>query len=213
MLFLDLTTSKHPDYTKVVRRLKHNHTYLDAGCCLGQDIRKLIYDGAPSSAAMYGIDIEPAFFDLGYELFRDKTRLNATFVAANLSQTSIPSLERLQGSFDIISVQNLFHLFNLEVQRTVARNLVSLIKPIAGSFIFGLQVGSTEGREVGGLANGATAFAHSIETWEKFWQDIGEATDSKWCVRVQVEETPDWFQGQRWAMSSMIILVFTAVRQ
>ncbi|MCJ1384810.1 hypothetical protein MMC17_007928 [Xylographa soralifera] len=170
-------------------------------------------DGAPSSAVIYGIDIEPAFFDLGYKLFRDKNRLNATFIATDLTQTSLPSLERLQGSFNIISAQNLIHLFNLEDQKTVARNLVSMTKPIAGSLIFGLQVGSTEGKEVGGLAKGTAAFAHSVETWANFWQDIGEATDSKWYVRVQAEVAPEWFKLRRWAMSSMIVLVFTVVRQ
>ncbi|MCJ1421953.1 hypothetical protein MMC32_008320 [Xylographa parallela] len=162
---------------------------------------------------MYGIDVEPAFSDLGYELFRDRNRLNVTFIAANLTQMSTPSLKTLQESFDIISVQNLFHLFNLEVQKTVARYLVSLIKPIAGSLIFGLQVGSTEGKEVEGLAKGTSAFAHSVETWAKFWHDIGETTNSKWHVRVHADETPEWFKRQRWGMSSMVIIVFTAVRQ
>lgn len=81
--FLELTAATRPTYPNIVSRLKSGQTYLDVGCCLGQDLRKLMSDGAPSSQAMYGIDIEPAFFDLGYELFRDKEKMQATFLSAD----------------------------------------------------------------------------------------------------------------------------------
>ena len=172
-----------------------------------------MFDGAPSSAAMYRIDVEPAFFDLGYELFRDRNILDARFITADLTQKSVRGLKSLQGSFDIISVQNVFHLFNLEVQKTVAQNLVSLTKPVAGSLVYGRQLGSKEGKEVEGFAKGTAAFAHSVETWVKFWQEIGKATASEWQVRIQEDEISEWMKPQTWSIPSMTFLVFTAVRQ
>ncbi|KAL8695808.1 MAG: hypothetical protein Q9201_007954 [Fulgogasparrea decipioides] len=57
--------------------------FLDLGCCLGQDIRKLVVDGA-ASENLYGLDIEPHFIDLGYELFRDRRTLKSRFTIADL---------------------------------------------------------------------------------------------------------------------------------
>lgn len=63
--FLDLATSKHPDYPRFLEKLKAGGTYLDAGCCLGRDIRQLLLDGAPSTAALHGTDLEGSFLSLG----------------------------------------------------------------------------------------------------------------------------------------------------
>lgn len=40
----------------MVQRLKDGARYLDVGCCLGQDIRKLVADGVPS-AHLYGVEL------------------------------------------------------------------------------------------------------------------------------------------------------------
>ena len=41
--------------------LKAGYTSLDAGCCLGQHLRKRLYGDALASRALYGIDLEAAF--------------------------------------------------------------------------------------------------------------------------------------------------------
>ena len=46
--FLELNMSLSPTYGNVLSRLKGGDKLLDLGCCLGQDIRKLVYDGVPS---------------------------------------------------------------------------------------------------------------------------------------------------------------------
>ncbi|KAL1969667.1 hypothetical protein VTN77DRAFT_8220 [Rasamsonia byssochlamydoides] len=153
---VQLTTSTHPSYAEILSRLQAGQTFLDAGCCFGQDLRKLLFDGAPSSKAMYGIDIEPAFFQLGYELFHDADTLEASFLEADLikPQFPLPSLEPIQGRIDVVSAQSLFHLFNLEGQKIVARHLVGLTKPGPGAMIAGRQIGAIQAREGPGLASG-----------------------------------------------------------
>ena len=170
-------------------------------------------DGAPSSEAMYGIDIESAFFDLGYELFRDGEKMHATFLAADLTSPVVPSIKPLESKIDIISAQSFFHLFTLGDQVTAAIHLSRLTKPIPGSIIVGRQLGFMEARDTQGLTPETTVFLHNPESFTKLWQDVGAATDSKWKVDTRVERAPDRILHQQWAAPDMMIFVFTVTRQ
>lgn len=58
--------------------------FFDAGCCFGQEIRFLADQGIPGEQ-LYGCDPEQVFIVLGYRLFRDTERLQATFAVGDLS--------------------------------------------------------------------------------------------------------------------------------
>ena len=170
-------------------------------------------DGAPSSKAMYGIDIESAFFDLGYELFRDGEKMHAKFLSADLTRPVVANIEALQSKIDIISAQSFFHLFTLEDQVTAAIHLARLTKPVPGSIIVGRQLGLMEARETQGLTPETTVFLHNPDSFTNFWQDVGAATDSKWKVDTVVEKAPDRILHQAWAAPGIMIFVFTVTRQ
>lgn len=124
--------------------LKSGHSIVDAGCCLGQDLRKLLSDEATTSSAMYGLDNEPAFCDLGFQLFRGRDTMHTTFIIADLTKSSVPSIEPFVSSLEIICANVLFHLFNPEDQKAVGQHLVRYTKPNAGSIIIRRQVGNME---------------------------------------------------------------------
>jgi len=97
--FLNLSLSRHPLYPKILSRLRGDsqppshpaprpETFLDLGCCLAQDLRKLVADGAPSQH-LYGLDIEERFIDLSYDLFRDHATLRSRFVVADLLNPAV----------------------------------------------------------------------------------------------------------------------------
>ncbi len=210
--FPDLVASRHPAYAEILAKLKSGSSFLDAGCCLGQDLRKLLFDGAPSSDSLYGLDMEPAFFDLGYELFRDRDSMRATFITADLTKPSIPSTEPFVSGVDIISAHSLFHLFNLEEQKIVAKHLVRLTKPNAGSMIFGLHIGTLEAVERHAIFDDAVVFFHNVESFDRFWQDVGTATDSRWRVDARAEQIPEMGRSQAWCMPDTTLFVFTVRR-
>ena len=162
---------------------------------------------------MYGLDVEPGFFDLGHELFRDREKMLAKCVAADLTKSSVPSIEPLKSSIDVISAQSLFHLFTLKDQTTVAQHLAELTKPMAGSIIVGRQLGLMKAGEQRGLSEDTIVFLHDPGTFDRFWQDIGATTGSKWKVDTWVEEAPERVRKQAWASPDMMILVFTVTRQ
>lgn len=162
---------------------------------------------------MYGLDVEPAFFDLGYELFRDKEKMHATFAAADLTRSSVPSIEPMMSSIDVISAQSLFHLFVLKDQKTVAQHLSKLTKPVPGSIIVGRQLGLVEAGEQRGMSEDTTVYLHNPDSLDIFWQDIGATTGSKWKVETRIEDVPERVRQQAWASPGMTILVFTVTRQ
>ena len=201
-------------YQNVVNRLTSGQTFLDAGCCLGQDLRQLLFDGVPLSKNLFGIDLRSEFFDLGCDLFQDKGKMDATFVACDLTRPAIPDLDPLRESIDVISAQSLFHLLTLEDQKTAAKHLINMTKPVKESLIMGRQVGNTSAK-VGGhfFIEDSKAFLHSPETWTQFWRDIGAVTGTDWHITTWAEEAPNRIKRQEWYTPSVIILVFAASRR
>lgn len=176
-------------------------------------MRKLMYDGAPSSSALSGLDIEPTFFELGFELFGDRGKMRAQFTAADLTKKFVSSISPLKSNFDIISAQSLFHLFNLNDQKTIAEHLVSFAKPAPGSIILGRQAGDLDAGEKRGLTPDSLVFLHNLQTFEHFWKDVGIATDTKWEVDARVEKAPERILKQSWSTPGIMVLLFKVTRK
>lgn len=170
-------------------RIKRGAKYLDIGCCIGQDIRQLVADGAPSGH-LYGAELEAPFIDLGYEFFRDRETLQTHFVQADILQLheADSSLAPLLGTFEFIHLGMVLHIFDWEEQRKVLENCVRLLKPEAGVMILGRAVGDVKGtmRGVGNL-RGKQPFRHSVETFRKMWQEIEERTGATFDCRACIE--------------------------
>ncbi|RFU29148.1 hypothetical protein B7463_g7183, partial [Scytalidium lignicola] len=187
--FLDLSIRNYPNYATILERLKSgNETFLDLGCCFGQEIRKLVFDGV-SSEQLYGSDLRPEFFELGYQLFQDKDTLKTKFIAANIfDETS--GLDSLDGKIDIVFVGAFLHLFNYEEQVRVCQRVVRLLRPQKDSLIIGRQVGNVIGAEKKGTSNDHTVFRHNIESFKKMWDEVGQSTGTQWRVEATLS-APD----------------------
>lgn len=174
MSFLDFSIGLSPQYSSVLEHLKTGDaTLLDLGCCLAQDLRKLVYDGIPGTA-LYGSELEAGFIDLGYDLFRDRNTLQAKFSANDFFDEITPNEVLREGSFDYIYAASFFHLFGWEEQVQAFSRAVRLLKPRAGSLIFGRQT-STEG-EAHVLNHHATRsgnmFRHNKESFRKLIEEV-----------------------------------------
>ena len=173
--FLDFSISQSPHYQTVLNSLKPNNaTLLDLGCCFGQDIRRLVYDGAPA-ANIYGVELEPAFIGSGYDLFRDRERLKTQFSSGDFLSSSLDDLGLKEGMFDYVHAAAFFHLFNHEEQVVVMRKAVSLLKKRKGAMLFGRQMGAP--REEGVVKHPAsysgTTYRQTPDTLQEFICEIG----------------------------------------
>src|ERR1700761_8160460 len=176
--FLDLSMVTTDIYQEVLERIKHGEKFLDLGCCFGQEIRRLVFDGAPS-VNTYGSDLWEGFLSIGYELFKDKDRLQTTFIAADVFDDSSP-LTTLAGQMNIIYTGAFFHLFNLEDQEKIAIRIIQLLAPQPGSLIVGRQSGSEISGEFSrsGDVNARKSFRHNEQSWKELWDRVGEKTGS-----------------------------------
>jgi SAM-dependent methyltransferase len=184
--FMDLDLSNHPLYQDVLSRLKSSDSdelFLDFGCCIGQDIRKLLQDGAPASK-IYGSDLLPAFIDTGYELFRDSSTFPGShFVApADAFDSSADNaLAPFDGKITILHISAVFHLFRLEKQRPLARRVLQLLSRGKRCLVLGGQTANVKAGEYA-RRNGSLRWRHNSESWAELW---GEAAREFGGCRVE----------------------------
>ena len=166
-----------PAYPSIIQRLKDGASFLDIGCFLGQDLRRLIADGAPPDN-LYALDVV-SHWDVGYELFRDRDRFSAGFIEADILFPNA-ELQALTGKIDIISITHVLHQWDWADQVKCLVQLAGLSSG-PGAMVVGFQVGSVGVREIRALGLAKTdAYWHSPESLEELWQQVGKKTGTRW---------------------------------
>lgn len=182
--FLELDVSTHPLYHSYIlpsmardkpESKRPSWIYLDLGCCIGQDTRKVLFDGADPSR-VFGADLVPEFIDIGYELFRDEDKFPKSehFIApADVFDFSTESelSKKCDGKVGILYSTAVFHLFDRDLQMKMANRCLQLMAKQAGRvLICGSQGGNINAarRERGGSAS----FHHNAESWKIMWEEV-----------------------------------------
>jgi len=185
--FIDMSMEQMPDYQEIVDRVKKGDTLLDMACCFGQEIRKLVSDGAPSEN-LYGCDLQKDFIDLGYDLFLDKSTLKSQFVVADIFNEQ-SDLHRLRGKMDMVYAGSFFHLFGWAQQVQASKEVVKLLKSKKGSMIVGRQIGSVKPDEREHKTNPhGVMYQHNVESFQEQWKEIGEEMGVKFTVTAYLTE-------------------------
>ncbi|CAN8105283.1 unnamed protein product [Discula destructiva] len=174
----------------MVHKLRAGATYLDIGCCVGQDIRKLVADGAPAQQ-LYGAELQPEFIDLGYDFFQDRETLSSKFMQADvLDRGPANPLEELAGAVDFIHLGMMLHIFEWDQQRDLLENCIRILKPEPGVLILGQAVGNADGALSAGQTGGnftGKAFRHNESTFKALWKEIEERTGTVWDCRASID--------------------------
>jgi len=213
--FLDFSLSQlHRLYPRLLWRLQAGARFLDIGCCLGHDIRKLIFDGVPA-AQLKGVELQQGFIDLGFELFRDKDRLPPdTFLQGDILEDGAPWTELAgtgTGGFDVVQLANLLHLLAYEEQITAFKRAIQCLKPGLGTTIFGIAAGT-----VGGTVEdwaGKKVPAHNVDSFKKLVADLEKRTETKWTVEVSLDFAMYKYGNRRpWGSELVRRVVFELTR-
>ncbi|OJJ69697.1 hypothetical protein ASPBRDRAFT_57324 [Aspergillus brasiliensis CBS 101740] len=198
MRFLSCHLPRLPFYQHVLARLRASpaNGFLDAGCCVGQELRHLVYSALIPASQLYGFDLEPGFFELGYKLFRDNAEsFPATFVGADLGVSDedwarSEIVRKIKGKIGVVWAGSLLHFWDYEGQLRGVERLIGLTRGDVGTVVCGRQMGST----VAGLydLNGLTEkilvhYRHNIESLGAFWREVGGRTGSRWGVQAELE--------------------------
>lgn len=173
--FVTPTIQQHPDYKgKILEPLQSGKLkFLDAGTGMGPDVRQLVRDGVPREQ-IWMCDKRQHWIDWGFSFWADgedeaakrqaigKLDLLKSYQWPDRSSVFV---RELVGKVDVINARLLFHLFNLDDQKTLARNLLMLLRPGPGGRprqIVGVLV--TRGKK-------ADRKYHDQDSWQKLWDE------------------------------------------
>ena len=183
---------------------------MDVGCFLGHDLRRLVFDGAPSTN-LYGVDIV-SHWGVGYDLFRDRDRFSAHFIEADiLSEQS--ALLALRGQLDIISITHVFHQWDWEGQVVAAKKVCEFTR--AGSMVVGCQIGNVEAKDVVSKTIQAPQWRHNPASFQRLWDQVGAETGTKWKCQAWLRSWEDmgWDpKDQAWMEDGARVIDFVVTR-
>lgn len=187
--FLEFSISQSEQYLQVLEHLRGGETLLDLGCCFGQDIRKLVHDGAPTSN-VYGSELEQGFVNLGSELIQVRDRLWTNISSGDFFANDLAGLAG--KLFDMIHAASFFHLFSWDDQVDAISRAFGLLKPKAGSVVFGRQTAVSQAKEVEHPANkrSGNMFHHDMDSFQRMVKEVGERMKIK--LMVFVAQQKDW---------------------
>jgi hypothetical protein len=181
--FLDFSIQQSPIYKEIIEKCKNEGaTVIDFGCCLGQDVRQLVYDGVPIDQ-IRGYELDPFFIEQGYELFRDGDLMKEKKIFRPGDIFDDQFLETIEPA-DYLYAGSFIHLFDAETQKDVCRRLSRLCKRA----IVGRQVGAFIPMEYStsyGLT-GSKMMCHSPESFALMWDEV---TDGQWQVESATLQT------------------------
>ena len=173
----------------ILPRLKAGQSLLDLGSCLGQDIRKCIFDGAPSGN-LYASDVFPEYEQLAYDFFKDEDFfprghfLAEDVLADNDSFSYGPLMSTLgPGQTDMISITMFLHIFGYANQLKVATRILRLLSHKPGSLVIGSQAGAEQAGEIdlkppfstNEKGEKRTVYRHNPQTFRHLWEEAGRA--------------------------------------
>ena len=184
--WLVLGLSQHPQYPAILALLKSHsasspRSFLDLGTCVGQDVRKLIYDGVPLECA-YGSDLLGGYEGVGHALFRDEEKMKGHFIQGDIFD-DVPDapLAKTRGSWDVVIINMFLHGFVWDEQVSACKYILKLLKPQPGSVVIGMQSANTKNGVVTlgppYLSGGETkdVYVHNLESFRKLWEEIGQS--------------------------------------
>ena len=204
--------------TKVINSLQNGAAFLDSGCCFGQEIRYLVHSYHIPATQLYGFDLEPRFTNFGYELFRDRGSLNATFLSGDITAAPESSgagdLDSLVGRMDIVFASSFLHVWDWDDMMHATKRLVSFLKPRPGSMVVGRQLGSLVAGSHAMPTKTGCNYRHNVESMRRFWEQIGREMNMRWTLEGGLYEGEETIgnQGASWSEPNMRMLWFMAVR-
>jgi hypothetical protein len=196
--FLHFSIQQNLIYKEILEKCKKEGAMvIDFGCCLGQDVRQLIYDGVPLDQ-IRGYDLDLFFIEQGYELFRDGELMKEKNIFTSGDIFDDQFLEMIEPA-DYLHVGSFIHLFDCETERVVCQRLTRLSKHT----IIGRQVGALVPTEYSrALAHKeGKMIRHSPESFARMWDEV---TDGNWQVERATLQTMDGMKDLRHMLNFVV---------
>ncbi|KAJ8604564.1 hypothetical protein MRB53_041787 [Persea americana] len=155
------------------------------------------------------------------DAFRGHTAIAAVRASTSMRAymtADTAELSKWRGTFDVVSVGQVLHVWDWSGQAAAAQTLVSLAKAKPGSMIIGHQMGSSvPGERPFPSPKQLVHFRHDERTVREFWDEVGERTGSEWEVTTSRFSSEAFKQNKdHWAVKSdpgeLFMIAFCATR-
>ncbi|KDQ63327.1 hypothetical protein JAAARDRAFT_29345 [Jaapia argillacea MUCL 33604] len=187
---LKMRTHTSYQYVLDLQKQRKDAIFLDLGCGLGTDVRKLVADGFPILKIL-ATDTRPELWLLGEKLFRIPSLIR--FVGWQLTDpkywgkaevqytppmvthgdlSTVKKLSQLHNQATYIHAGYLFHELPPDHQKNLARRIATLLCGMSGCIIFGAQPGSQFPGDRADWFSGYRTNLHSPESWERMWDGV-----------------------------------------
>ena len=205
--------SRSPAYADILKRMHEGGVFLDVGCFLGQDMRRLFFDGAPSTS-LYGVDIV-SHWDVGFALFQDQDRFFGHFIEADvLAPNPAPALQQLEAHVDVLTIFHILHQWDWKDQVTCAKRLVAFTRGV-GSVIVGVQIGNINAGESISRTFQVPQYRHNPASMARMWDQVGAETGTKWETQAWLRTWEDmgWDRkNHTWQEDTARVIEFVVTR-
>ncbi|GES66574.1 methyltransferase trt5 [Aspergillus terreus] len=187
--FVELSIADSPCYAEMLDRTKHGQKLLDLGCAFGQELRQLIFDGAPPTN-LYGTDIQQDFLNLGYELFLDRAILpESQLIAADVLDKESALFARLSGQINVVYISLFLHVFQYKKQVTVIQNILDLLPAEPGALIVCRVTACRDQGVLNATRERMPYYYHDLASWKRLWEEVESQTGLR--LSVETWEQPD----------------------
>ncbi|KAB8203622.1 hypothetical protein BDV34DRAFT_214537 [Aspergillus parasiticus] len=174
--FLYSALSHSPLYEQILAQTRAGNLFLDLGCGLGQDIRCLVQDGAPSNLSIWGSSCS-----------NDRSRLGCTFIVQDFFEDT-PQLDNLVSRVKVINSSYFMHLFDWDTQLRAAKRMMRLACQEKGTPITGFNFGSHSPRDWDMVPPGLPPqYLHDRRSLARLWGLAARETKTSWSLRSVVE--------------------------
>ena len=139
------------------------------------------------------MDIFEDFFEVGYNLFRDRDTFRATFLAADLFASGDTPFSRLRGSMDVVWAGNFLHLFLREKQRQALISMLAMLNSSPGAIMAGRFMGHAVPGEYhyGFRGKMASMYRHDQNSFRELCEEVFRDVEGRWNIDVQ---SHDWVE-------------------
>lgn len=145
-----------------------------------------MFDGVPSEN-LYAADLRRDFYQVGFDLFKDRDTLKTQFIEANIFDPNSALVQQLAGKMDIFNAGSFFHLFSWDQQVAAVKQVIALLCPQPGSLLIGRQAGCKDPVDPNDKENAPRRYRHDVDTWKRLWRQVEEETGTRWEVEAWIE--------------------------
>lgn len=158
---------RHPSYWSIMTSINEKTKFIDLGCGLGSDTRRVVKDGLKKENVV-GIDIKRKFIEIGFELYEDEDIFGDNFMVCDACNA-----EFLDDNFDVAFSGSVIHyLRKKEMILQYLEEAYRILKKPKGIF-FGRTLGNDVETKDGADRGPYMLYIVSPDSLTKYLKDVG----------------------------------------